>query len=494
MVTIILAGAAMVISLKLLAKHLTGQSGSKWFEAGCPVNAEPGGANCTVVLQSPYSYWPPKKTAEGTQQQPKFTRPVAYWGLVYFSMVAAWMIGVGRPSRDRRWWHLVPLILVGLGLIGSARFTYLMYAEIKMWCPWCLATHLINLLIAVCLVWLWPRASARGLGDERLVTGLPPGAPIRGRQSEPRAPARGLEARATGLAARSHPTWRLAMTTGLGAAVLWGAEEQLYLRVATLIEGSSTRAGYTQCMDYLNRLKADPNRLLKMWDVSDEVEVPVRPDDPIRTQAKPDGTPFLEVIVFSDFECPSCKLFADSFERQIQPLFGGRLKLVFKHYPLNSECNGKVATRFHPNACTAVKIVEAARLQGGNEAFWRAHDLLFSMQQLPPVGLKGLDPRAVAEKLGLDAERLSADMSSEAAARRVWEDVNEGAKLNIISTPWIIAHRKPVDSLAFKEIGFWDALAESYWHSIETPRPESTRPKAASAGTTPGTPVPTGGP
>ena len=95
--------AAAYVSSNLLEKHITGSSGVSWFEAGCSDDDEPGGADCAKVLASPYSYFPAKSTDPEPQNQHNHTRrvpdrtphvPVAFLGLVYYSGLAVWFIGI----------------------------------------------------------------------------------------------------------------------------------------------------------------------------------------------------------------------------------------------------------------------------------------------------------------------------------------------------------------------------------------------------------------
>ncbi|MFQ5495679.1 MAG: vitamin K epoxide reductase family protein, partial [Phycisphaerae bacterium] len=133
---VLLAAAAAVLCYHLLVKHVTGSSGAAWFDAGCRDAGEKGGgADCAAVLASPYSYWPPKRVDEAPNT-PHI--PVAFLGLVYYSVLGVWLIGVGRPSRARRWLHLVPMVTIGLGLAGSVYFTFIMFTMLEEWCPWCL--------------------------------------------------------------------------------------------------------------------------------------------------------------------------------------------------------------------------------------------------------------------------------------------------------------------------------------------------------------------
>jgi protein-disulfide isomerase len=96
-----------------------------------------------------------------------------------------------------------------------------------------------------------------------------------------------------------------------------------------------------------------------VWDVA------VGPDDPVRGPADAPVT----VVVFSDFECPFCKRSAESLER-LAIDYPKEVRVVWKDLPLD----------IHPNARAAAELARAARAQGGDPAFWAAHDRLFENQ------------------------------------------------------------------------------------------------------------------
>jgi len=72
----------------------------------------------------------------------------------------------------------------------------------------------------------------------------------------------------------------------------------------------------------------------------------------------------LTVVEFSDFTCPYCQLLRPELEKFVTDR-PGRLKLIYKPFPIQS----------HPNAAEAAQAGEWARDQG---VFWAMHDLLFS--------------------------------------------------------------------------------------------------------------------
>ena len=90
------------------------------------------------------------------------------------------------------------------------------------------------------------------------------------------------------------------------------------------------------------------------------------------------------VVVFGDFQCPACAIFETNLNGWVVPTaeksYGG-VKVVFKHWPLSPACNKHTGRDAHPKACIAARAAEAARIVGGDEAFWKMHDLLFASRE-----------------------------------------------------------------------------------------------------------------
>jgi protein-disulfide isomerase/uncharacterized membrane protein len=471
-VAIVLALVAAQVSYSLLQKHV-GARPPAWFDEGCPVHAEKGRANCAAVLQSEYGATDLNLPLIGTLRV-----PVAFLGWAYYSALIIWFLGVGRPTYSRRWYGLIVAAFVAAGLCGSIYFIYVMFAKLDHWCPWCVVTHVLNFLIAVCVILLWPRRPVEAAGAPSKPAPPTPGQPL--------APA----VRTT----IPHPSLRTALVTVAAMVLVAWAEHHMLQSALKSAAVENARLTLDQCMGNLQRLVGDAERLAKIWDVTDTRNIALRPDDPVRNRA-PSGQPTWELIIFSDFECPSCKKTATYLEQVVQPMFNHGLRITYRHFPVNKDCNSSIQGTLHPNACLAVGIAEAARLQGGNDAFWRVHDLLFAKQGEGAAGLTGLDPAQIAAAAGLDAKRLAADMQNPVIGQRVNEDIAAAVEAGIRATPHLVVNGRPVDGLAAKEVGFWDKLADRYWKELGVPRPDSTRPKPAAfpAPVTQGTQGPTGG-
>jgi protein-disulfide isomerase len=118
--------------------------------------------------------------------------------------------------------------------------------------------------------------------------------------------------------------------------------------------------------------------------------------------------------VFSDFECPFCVRAAPTLD-DVEQQFHGRLRMVWRNYPLPA----------HERARPAARAVLAVFAHGGSEPFWQLHDFLYSPQaDLSDAGLQqaagklGLDPSRIAQAVGTtqyDAQ-INADMAAGDAA------------------------------------------------------------------------------
>ena len=83
------------------------------------------------------------------------------------------------------------------------------------------------------------------------------------------------------------------------------------------------------------------------------------------------GQSAITIIEYSDFQCPFCQR-AVATVRQIEQAYGGRVTVVYKHFPLES---------IHPDALNAAIAAECVREIDGEAAFWTYHDTLFANQQ-----------------------------------------------------------------------------------------------------------------
>ena len=144
----------------------------------------------------------------------------------------------------------------------------------------------------------------------------------------------------------------------------------------------------------------------------------------------------LTLLEYGDYECPAC-IRAEPLMRHLVEAHGGRLRLVFRHFPLMD---------VHPNAELAAEAAEAAAAQG---QFWPMHHLLFTQaHHLAPAALAGY-----AQSLGLDMNRFNAEMGDRIYTQRIQEHRRAGVRSGLRATPAIFLNGQAVDvSVGFEKL------------------------------------------
>lgn len=140
------------------------------------------------------------------------------------------------------------------------------------------------------------------------------------------------------------------------------------------------------------------------------------------------------VVEFADFECPACAQLSRPLAA-LQKASQGKVRLVFKHYPLKAH---------HPHAILAAQAAVAAQKQG---QFWKLAHVLFDNQEK----LTESDLLAYAKKIGLDAASFAADLKSEGVKQRVEQDMRQGDGLGLPGTPTVFINGRIANIQALPE-------------------------------------------
>jgi protein-disulfide isomerase len=147
----------------------------------------------------------------------------------------------------------------------------------------------------------------------------------------------------------------------------------------------------------------------------------------------------VQVVEFSDFECPFCRRAVDPIEK-MQKHYG--FALYFKFFPLRHS---------HPNAEGAARAAWAAHQQG---KFWPMHDTLFANQH-------ALDYNSVlkyAAKVGVDLKKFEADLHSDPAGAGVAADEKAGDAAGVDGTPTFFVNGHKAETMAQVEDMVREAL------------------------------------
>ena len=137
-----------------------------------------------------------------------------------------------------------------------------------------------------------------------------------------------------------------------------------------------------------------------------------------RDHIKGPSTAPVVLVEYGDYECPHCRQ-AYQVVKKLERRLGDNLRFVFRNFPL---------TAVHPHAELAAEAAEAAAAQG---KFWEMHDLIFENQEA--LELDNLVE--YANTLGLNSTQFLRDVTEHRYAKRVREDVSNGARSGVNGTP-----------------------------------------------------------
>jgi len=184
-------------------------------------------------------------------------------------------------------------------------------------------------------------------------------------------------------------------------------------------------------------------KFCRYWDALPAVPMAEVLGDARRAKGPADAP--ITIAEFSDFQCPAC---AAAFA-QLRDLAGSHpdVRLVFRHFPLDSRCNPAMAKSVHQDACAAAAAADCAGQQG---RFWEYHDLLFAHQRtLDRDGFFRF-----ARELQLDIPRFRTCLDDASTMAGVSADVAAGTGLGVQSTPTLFINGRRLQGAL--EYPYWE--------------------------------------
>ena len=143
------------------------------------------------------------------------------------------------------------------------------------------------------------------------------------------------------------------------------------------------------------------------------------------------------IIEFSDYECPFCKR-AEPTVKKVLDTYGDKVRLVYRHYPLE----------FHATARPAAEASACAAAQG---KFWEYHDKLFASADLSDAQLKSL-----AGEVGLDQAKFDECFAKKQFKADIDKDMADASSVGVTGTPAFFINGRMISGAQpfekFKEI------------------------------------------
>jgi protein-disulfide isomerase len=147
--------------------------------------------------------------------------------------------------------------------------------------------------------------------------------------------------------------------------------------------------------------------------------------------------PPIEIIEFSDLECPHCKV----AQPVLAKLFADfpQLRFIFQQFPLPAS--------LHPWALKAAQYADCAG-QMDKDAFWKYVDSIFENQGGIALATADDKLKELATGVGLDAQKISTCAASPETDARIKKSQALGATLDVNETPTVFINGRRVPGIA----------------------------------------------
>lgn len=143
----------------------------------------------------------------------------------------------------------------------------------------------------------------------------------------------------------------------------------------------------------------------------------------------------VHIVEFLDPACETCRSFYP-FVKELMAAAPGRIRLSVRYAPL------------HEGSDEVVRMLEAAKLQG---KFWETLEAVFAAQEQWAINHRA-HPELVWNfigNIGLNLEKLKADMRSPAVEEVIRQDIQDGRTVNVQATPEFFVNGRPLPSFGY---------------------------------------------
>jgi protein-disulfide isomerase/uncharacterized membrane protein len=216
---------------------------------------------------------------------------------------------------------------------------------------------------------------------------------------------------------------------------------------------------------YLN-MRLDPTYQQCLYYSQKQFRISVRNDDHILGNK---NAP-VKIVVYKDAQCEFChktwNIIYDLYKK-VNANGQNNVMVVVRHYPLSNRCNPRVDSNIHPYACPAARAVEAAGVIGGEEAFWKYHQLLHEHQ----ADLDKAPYLQLAKEMGLSESSFTAAMRDPKVLTKIKKDAASLGQMGYRAVPIVFINGRYVDGWQVK--GFMEKIVK-----------EELKSKSATAPTT----------
>jgi protein-disulfide isomerase len=152
--------------------------------------------------------------------------------------------------------------------------------------------------------------------------------------------------------------------------------------------------------------------------------------------ARGPATPTINIVVFSDLQCPHCKA-AEPVLNKLAAEFP-QVRLIFQQFPLTS---------IHPWAMKAAQYADCAG-RSNPAAFWKFVDSIYDTQAAIAPETAETKLKELATAAGLNAQQIAACAADPQTTARVNKSIDLGKSLEVNQTPTVFINGRRVLAVA----------------------------------------------
>lgn len=148
----------------------------------------------------------------------------------------------------------------------------------------------------------------------------------------------------------------------------------------------------------------------------------------------------LTLVEFSDYECPFCKKAFNEVLPDLKKNYinTGKVRLIYKDLPLP----------FHQNAAKEAEAAQCAKDQGGDVAYFKYHDQIFTKTSGGGTGITLDQLPILAKAINLNVAQFQKCLDSGKLKAEVDKDLAEAQKVGAGGTPtWFLGKTTSTDSI-----------------------------------------------
>ena len=153
--------------------------------------------------------------------------------------------------------------------------------------------------------------------------------------------------------------------------------------------------------------------------------------------AKGAARPTIDIVTFSDLQCPHCKVAEPILNKLVTDF--PQVRLVFQNFPLPASV--------HPWAMKAALYADCAGHQSP-AAFWKFIDSVFENQAAIAPENADVKFKELGAAAGLDPQKLGTCAADPQTAQRVNKSIGLGKSLDVTSTPTVFINGRRVLAIA----------------------------------------------